>query len=130
VTRKERAVLRVFAKYSFCLAYLASLSTQSLNHFADKVAKAEALNALIASIHRGLAFRSPFCNRPTINATKNEADWKKCKNGGGLIPLSVFESLILNTHPLPRSFRNSYVATDRQAQLIRIQSFSARKSIS
>jgi ABC-type antimicrobial peptide transport system ATPase subunit len=34
---------------------LASLSTQSLNQFADNVSKVEALSAEIASIHRGLA---------------------------------------------------------------------------
>lgn len=35
-------------------SFLASLSTQSLNQFAENVSKAEALSAEIASIHRGL----------------------------------------------------------------------------
>lgn len=36
------------------LQCLASLSTQSLNQFAENMSKAEALSAEIASIHRGL----------------------------------------------------------------------------
>jgi hypothetical protein len=59
---------------------LASLSTQSLNHFADKLSKAEALSAEIARIHRGFGSRFLSRNRPKIIARQNEEEGKTRRN--------------------------------------------------
>ena len=53
----------------FCLA---SLSTQSLNQFAENVSKAEALSAEIVSIHGGLRGIAVSHNRPDSSQSSAE----------------------------------------------------------
>jgi hypothetical protein len=67
---------RQFFQMAFVKSFvlLASLSTQSLNQFADKVSQAEALSAEIACIHRGLAPDSipRFDQRSSLPGTKRK----------------------------------------------------------
>jgi len=51
---------------------LASLSTQSLNQFADNMLSAEALSAEIANIHAALAVTSCLQDSPEVGTPKPE----------------------------------------------------------
>jgi hypothetical protein len=71
------------------LVPMASPSTQSLNQFADKVSKAEALSAEIASIHRGLASdpHSAIDPKSSPPRTKRAEEWQEWR--GFNTPISV-----------------------------------------
>jgi len=90
---RNRSVIRSVPKLPApqVIENVASLTTQSLNQFTENVSKADALSAVIASVHAGLANIGDFGISPESRRSSPESVPTIRSNDTADIPLQGFE---------------------------------------